>query len=845
MVRLKLPRLGGLHMPRLRGIRLPAGRGRTVVAVIVGAVVIAAVVVPWTLSGAGASQGNTVVILAKVQPRTLQDTVQLTGTLARKSLSTVTAFAAGLVTGVNATDGQNETSGQTLFALNGRDAVAEPGSIPFFRSLALGDAGPDVLELKQILAAAGDYPGSLTDDQFTEQTQFALAQWQAQHDYPNATPATTETVNVALQQGSGYQIGAQASAGLTIGPPAAQTSAAHTGTTPTGVLLAYPRVTTPTLTIQSVADQVPQGEPADFVVTANPAPSADLPVNLDFGGTAGSNDIITPPSTVTILSGTTSAEVTVDTRVNTTVEAEPTVVATIASGTGYDLGSPDTAQTTITNDNTPQLEISGGATVSPGGSATLTITANQAPIQATQVLLSLGGSAQAGTDYTPPDPVVTLPAGATTASVTVNTLSTDAIGPNKFVVVSLAPSPGSYTVGTPGSAVVTIAENQNAPVVTLTSPATVVTKGQPYQVSVNLSAPMTTPLTVSLSYGGSAVAGTDYTPPAGPIVVPPGQSSFPVAIPTIADNVVEANRTLTVSLAPSAAYQTGSASSVSVTIKSAVLPTLTLSASTSSITEGGAASFTITADQAPTMDTSINFAVQGTAQPGADYEPILGVALLKAGQTRVTVTLQSIEKDVTFEPTDMVVATWPTTVGDVYVKSGNPVTAGEDILDLTEPQVSVTLQASPSDRTNLAVGQQCTVQVSGGTAQVSGTITELDAAPTTISSGGAAAAAGGGGGSSQEVYEGTISSSDLASLNGADGSTVSITVTDQQVTNAPSVPIAAVKQNGVGTDVVRVLGSSGSVTEVPVTTGLSEGSYIQIKSGVSIGETVIVQSDQS
>ncbi len=321
-MRVRLPRLGGLHLPRLRGLRLPRGRGRVVAAVVVGAVVVAAVVVPWTLSGANASQNNTVVILAKVQPRTLQDTVQLTGTLARKSLSTVTTFAAGLVTSVYATDGQTETAGQPLFALNGRDAVAEPGTIPFFRSLALGDTGPDVLELKQILAAAGDYPGSLTDDQFTEQTQFALAQWQGQHHYPNATPATTETVNVALQQGSGYQIGAQASAGLTIGPPA-QTSAAHTGAASTDELLAYPHVTTPTITIQSVADQVPQGEPADFVVTATPAPSADLVVNLDFGGTAGSNDIITPPSTVTILSGTTSAEVAVDTRVNTTVEADP------------------------------------------------------------------------------------------------------------------------------------------------------------------------------------------------------------------------------------------------------------------------------------------------------------------------------------------------------------------------------------------------------------------------------------------------------------------------------------------------------------------------------------------
>jgi len=185
------------------------------------------------------------------------------------------------------------------------------------------------------------------------------------------------------------------------------------------------------------------------------------------------------------------------------------------------------------------------------------------------------------------------------------------------------------------------------------------------------------------------------------------------------------------------------------------------------------------------------------------------------------------------------------------VKAGNTVAPGDPILELTEPNTSVTLQASASDRSNLAVGQSCTVQISGGTTQVSGTITELDATPTAQTSGasGAAAAAasggGQGGGSSSQVYEGRIDSPDLAKLDGADGASVSITVVDQQVTNAPSVPIAAVKQNGTGQDVVRVVDSSGAITEVPVQTGLSEGSYIQITSGLRVGETVLVQSDQA
>lgn len=841
------------------GSAVPVLRRRPGVAAGVVVVVILAVVLPFALSGGATSSGNTVVILAKVEARTLQSTVQLTGTLARKNIRNVTAAGQGLVTDVESTDGVTTDAGQVMFALNGRDAIAEPGTTPFFRTLEPGDTGDDVLQLKQILNAAGDYPGSLTDNQFTEQTQFALAQWQAQHHYPNTTPATTQAVNVALEQGSGYQLGPQSSTGLTIGPPSdTATGAAFSrpsgpGTVPsanTATLASFPHDLSPTVTIQSVSDQVSQGQPADFVVSMSATSVSAVTVNLTYGGSADSSVVITPPSTLTIPAGATSGALEVDTRSSTAVGATTTLVVTVASGTGYTVGSPASAQTDIANPNVPKLQISGGTTVSPGGSATLTVTADQAPLHDTQVLVSLAGSAAPGTDYTPPDPVLTLPAGSTSTTLTVATLPSDTIGANKYLVVSLSPSPGSYTIGSAGSTVITIGENAGPPVVTLTSAAAVVTKGQPYTVTVSLNAPVSSPLTVNLSYGGDAVAGTDYTAPGSPVVVAPGQTSLPVTIPTVASDAVQPDRTLVVSLASGSDYTVGSPSSASVTIKSTVLPMLDISADPTAIGEGGAATFTITADQPPTKDTSVNFAVEGTAQPGQDYQPLVGVALLKAGQTQVTVTFQSIQKNVSFEPTDMIVGDWPIRVGAVYVKTGDPVTPGEPILQLTEPTVSVTLQASAADRTNLQVGQSCTVQISGDQSQVQGTITELDATPTVVGGGGGAGAAGaaatgssGGGGT--QVYEGRIDSADLESLHGADGSTVSIKVVDDQVTDAPTVPIAAVKQNGVGTDVVRVVGPGNQLSEVPVVTGLSEGSYIEIKSGLSIGQTIVVQSDQS
>jgi hypothetical protein len=812
-------------------------RKQKTIGIAIAVAVLAAAGISYAVASAGGSSGGKqVVVLSTVQRRTLQGTVNLTGTLARKETTKVNAATQGLMSDVSVKDGTVTKTGNVMFSLNGRDAIAESGTVPFFRALVPGDSGADVVQLKQILNAAGDYAGPTTN-LYTEQTQFALAQWQAQQNYPNSSPATPESVSVSLQQGPGYQLGDQDTAGLIIGPPSTQAAAltrTPRGTAQPTVVLADDPV--PTLTIASVADQVTAGQSADFVVSASTTSTSAITVNLTPGGTAGPDNVISPATTVTLPAGALQASVPVQTRATTTVQPNTTISMSLASGTGYSVGTPSSAQTTIANGAVPTLQIIGGTNVSPGGAVTLTVTANQAPLQNTQVALSFGGNASPGTDYMVPNPVVTLAAGATSATVSLTTEQTSTIKPNDYIVVSISPNPSQYTVGTSGSTVVTINGTLTQPTVTLTSATTYLQKGEPYPVSIGLSQALTQPLTINLSYGGTAQQGLDYTPPAGVLTIPAGQTALSVQIPTVTDNVVEPNRVLTVSLTPSSSYQVGSPSSASVTITSQVVPKLSIAAATGNVAQGGAAAFVITSTQAPAQDTSVNFAVEGTAQPGQNYVPLTGTALLKAGQTSVTVTIQSLQRNITFEPTDMIVGSWPTRVGTVYVKAGQPVTVGTPILSLTEPDLTVTLDSSASNRTQLTVGQDCTVQIDGESSSVSGTITELDSTPTVV-----AATAGQ---PSSQVYEGTI---EAPGLDGADGSAVSITVVTEQKSDALTVPIAAVKQNGTGQDVVRVvdLAHGGRIVEVPVTTGLTEGSYIEIKSGLRAGQTVVVELDSS
>ena len=299
---------------------------------------------------------------------------------------------------------------------------------------------------------------------------------------------------------------------------------------------------------------------------------------------------------------------------------------------------------------------------------------------------------------------------------------------------------------------------------------------------------------------------------------------------------MESDRVLIIAVSSSAAYRIGAPSRVSVTIKSQVMPELTLSANRTAVAGGGAATFTITADQAPVKNTSVSYQVIGTAQPGQDFEPLVGTAILRAGQRSVNVVLRSIQKDVTFQPTDMIVANWPVRVGQVFVKEGDPVPPGTPILSLTDPNFTVTLQASATDRTKLKVGQHCSVQLVGGTNEEPGTISELDANLTSLD-------ASQPGGTPTQVYEGKIQVGDLGA---ADGAAVTIKVIVENVPEALTVPIAAVKQNGSGEDVVRVidLAQGGKVSEAPVQTGLTEGSFIEVKKGLRGDETVIVETDQ-
>ena len=80
-------------------------------------------------------------------------------------------------------------------------------------------------------------------------------------------------------------------------------------------------------------------------------------------------------------------------------------------------------------------------------------------------------------------------------------------------------------------------------------------------------------------------------------------------------------------------------------------------------------------------------------------------------------------------------------------------------------------------------------------------------------------------------------------LVGVDGAVVMIDVVVEEVVDAIVVPIAAVLAEG-GINQTRVVTPDGVIERREIETGMLDGAYVEIVSGVSPGEYVILEIDR-
>ncbi|MDE0144790.1 MAG: hypothetical protein OXL95_02870, partial [Nitrospira sp.] len=303
----------------------------------------------------------------------------------------------------------------------------------------------------------------------------------------------------------------------------------------------------PEITVSANAASVTEGGSATFTLTATPAPAATLPVSVsvtasgDYGVTAGTRTVNIPT--------TGSATLTLTTTDDDADEPDGSATVTVQAGGGYTVGSPASGTVTIRDDDLPPTVVTVAAkagSVTEGGDAAFTLTADRAPDADLSVTLSVSETGE-GDHVAAPDEgpaTVTIPKDATEATFAVATVDDDLAEPDGSAVVTVQAGEG-YTVGEPASASVTVRDDDITVLPSLSVADVTAREGVDFLVpfTVRLSAPSAETVEVRVdtrpSTPVSARPGSDYFPrPVGGhrLVFRAGETEKPVRVLVLDDN---------------------------------------------------------------------------------------------------------------------------------------------------------------------------------------------------------------------------------------------------------------------------------------------------------------------
>ena len=340
--------------------------------------------------------------------------------------------------------------------------------------------------------------------------------------------------------------------------------------------------------------------------------------------------------------------------------------------------------------------------VSEGDTATLNIELSEAASEdVTLTLTVVGGSAVESVDYEPLLVPVVIRAGVLELTVSIRTIEDDLTEATETLVLELSVLSGPAVTGAVDRVTVTITDDDEAPVVPELPEVVVVTatlrvselsvsEGDTATLNIELSEAASEDVTLTLTVvGGSAVESVDYEPLLVPVVIRAGVLELTVSIRTIEDDLTEATETLVLELSVlSGPAVTGAVDRVTVTItdddEAPVVPelpevvvvTATLRVSELSVSEGDTATLNIELSEAASEDVTLTLTVVGgSAVESVDYEPLLVPVVIRAGVLELTVSISTIEDDLT-EATE-------TLVLELSVLSGPAVTGAVDRVTVT------------------------------------------------------------------------------------------------------------------------------------------------------------------
>ena len=416
---------------------------------------------------------------------------------------------------------------------------------------------------------------------------------------------------------------------------------------------------------------------ATYTFTRTGSTAGSLTVNFTVGGTAtfdsdylaiGATSFGETSGSVTFNAGQATKTVVIDPVGDNLLESNETVVLTVIAGDAYVIGPPTAATTTITNDDAEVTVAVSPSSVTEDGTPNLVYTFTRVgpTASALTVNYSVSGSATITSDYaqtgaatfTASAGTVSIAAGQTTKTITINPVADTLIESDETVILTLAAA-ANYSIGTANAATGTIT-NDDPRVSLAVTPASVTENGTGNATYTFTRTGSTAgSLTVNFAVGGTATFNSDYattgaasfSETAGTVTFAAGQATKTVIIDPVGDTQFEANETVVVTLAAGVDYVIGSPLAAAATIANDDTE-VSVSVAPSGVNENGTPNLIYTFSRVgPTTSAlTVSFTVGGTATFSSDYSQS-GAASFNATVGSVSFSAGQSSKTVTIDPT--------------------------------------------------------------------------------------------------------------------------------------------------------------------------------------------------
>lgn len=511
------------------------------------------------------------------------------------------------------------------------------------------------------------------------------------------------------------------------------------------------------------------------VTATTPSPVVgNQSVTVQVTGTGiTTGDYALSSSTIQILNGATSGNVTFTVVDDAVLEGNETAILTISNPTaGILIGSTNSQNILIEDNERPSVALTVSAnTGSEAATTAITLTATSAiPVSSNQtVSVNVSGTGITAGDYTLSASQITILTGTSSGQITFTVVDDALIEGTETAIVTISNPSTGVTIGAPSSANITITDNDVTSVnlsastnSTSESGATVVT------LTATTTAPVGGAQTVNVGVSGTGITAGDYILSASQISIANGATSGQITFTVVDDIIVEGTETAIVTISnPSAGMVLGATTTQNITILDNELVSLELSVSTNSASEAAATvvNVTVTASFAVTGSQTVDLVVTGDVN-GGDYALGSSTLTIPNGSTTASTTFTVVDDTLMepFETATISLANYSAGVSAGATTSQNIVIADNDL---------ATVELSVSSNSGSESGATAIILTATSSIPVNGDQTvDVVVSGTGITAG-----------------DYTLSSTVITILGGASSGNVTFTIVDDAVGEGPETAI--------------------------------------------------------